>query len=244
MVRELNPPVERVVIFDEAQRAWDKHQASSFMQKKRGISDFSKSEPEFLLEVMDRHTDWAVVICLIGGGQEINTGEGGISEWLAALKTRFAHWQAWVSPNLQDEEYTKGEAGQLLKTLHNLSWQADLHLATSVRSFRSEKVSAFIKAALAADKSAAMELWGEIHEKYPIVLTRDITLARQWVREQARGTERFGLVASAGAQRLKAIGIDIKSDIDEIYWFLNDKRDIRSSALFRKRGHRVSHSMP
>lgn len=229
MLRSSISPVERVVIFDEAQRAWDKHQTSSFMQKKRGMTDFSSSEPEFLLSVMDRHTDWAVIICLIGGGQEINTGEAGISEWLAALKTRFAHWQAWVSPHLQDEEYTEGEAGRLLKTLGNLSWQPDLHLAHSVRSFRSEKVSAFVKAVLDADKSTAIKLWGAIQKNYPIVLTRDVALARQWLGEQARGTERYGLIASSGAQRLKAIGVDVKSDIDEIYWFLKDKRDVRSS---------------
>lgn len=136
MLRSANPPVERVVIFDEAQRAWDKAQASAFMQKKRGVSDFSISEPEFLLSVMDRHIDWAVIICLIGGGQEINRGEGGISEWLAALKARFSNWKAWVSPNLQDEEYMTGGAAQLLQSLKTISWQPALHLATSIRSFR------------------------------------------------------------------------------------------------------------
>lgn len=229
MLRSTNPPIERVVIFDEAQRAWNKVQASKFMQKKHGMTDFSTSEPEFLLSVMDRHTDWAVVICLIGGGQEINTGEAGISEWLAALKTQFRHWQAWVSPNLQDDEYTTGEAGQLLNTLDNLSWQPDLHLATSIRSFRSEKVSTFVKAILDVDTDAAIELWAAIHDKYPIVLTRNVSLAREWLRKKARGTERYGLIASSGAQRLKAIGVDIKSDIDEIYWFLNAKCDVRSA---------------
>ncbi len=229
MLRSSSPPVERVAIFDEAQRAWDKTQASSFMQKKRGMADFSISEPEFLLSVMDRHTDWAVIVCLIGGGQEINTGEAGISEWLAALKTRFSHWQAWASPNLHDEEYRAGEAGQLLQTLGNLSWQPELHLATSIRSFRSEKVSAFVKAILDADGPMAKALWEAIRDKYPIVLTRDVALARQWLREKARGTERYGLIASSGAQRLKAIGLDIKSELDEIYWFLNDKNDVRSS---------------
>ena len=229
MLRSETAPVERVVIFDEAQRAWNKEQASSFMQKKRGLSDFSISEPEFLLSVMDRHTDWAVIICLIGGGQEINTGEAGITEWLAALKTRFTDWQAWVSPNLQEEEYTEGEGGKLLTELPNLFNNADLHLATSVRSFRSEKVSAFVKALLDVNINTAKELFHEVKDKYPIVVTRDIATAKGWLRSKARGTERYGLVASSGAQRLKAIGVDVKSDIDEIYWFLNGKRDVRSS---------------
>lgn len=229
MLRSTSPPIEHVVIFDEAQRAWDKHQTSAFMQKKRGVPDFSSSEPEFLLSIMDRHIGWAVVICLIGDGQEINTGEAGINEWFAALKKHFPHWLVKVSPYLQDEEYRASEAGNILKTLENLSWQSDLHLATSLRSFRSEKVSALVKALLDADKRIATELWRAIHKKYPLVLTRDITLAQQWLRKQARGTERYGFIASSGAHRLKAIGVDVKSNINEIYWFLNGKQDVRSS---------------
>lgn len=82
-------PSEKVVVFDEAQRAWTRDQAASFMQRKRGQADFDMSELEFLISVMDRHPEWCTVVCLVGGGQEINTGEAGISEWINALETRF-----------------------------------------------------------------------------------------------------------------------------------------------------------
>lgn len=231
MLRSSAPPVEHVVIFDEAQRAWNLSKACAFMEEKRGMakSEFAMSEPEFLLSVMDRHSDWTVVICLIGGGQEINTGEAGIGEWLTALKTRFSHWQAWVSPNLEEKEYTRGESGELLNTLENLSKHPDLHLKASIRSFRSNRVADFVKCVLDVEEARAKELCKKIQKKYPIVITRDISRARQWLREKATGSERYGLIASSGACRLKAIGVDVKSKINEIYWFLNDKWDVRSS---------------
>lgn len=229
MLRTESAPVEHVVIFDEAQRAWDKKQASSFMQTKRGIPHFTQSEPEFLLSIMDRHLNWAVIICLVGGGQEINTGEAGISEWFAALQNKYPTWQVWVSPNLNDSEYTANNAQIHLAALPNTTWLPDLHLSTSVRSFRSDKVALFVKNLLDNKVSLAQENLTEITRTYPIVLTRDINAARKWIKTNARGSERYGLVASANAQRLKAIGIDVKSKIDEISWFLNDKEDVRSS---------------
>lgn len=229
MLRTESPPVEHVVIFDEAQRAWDKKQASTFMQTKRGLPHFTQSEPEFLLSIMDRHINWAVIICLVGGGQEINTGEAGISEWFAALQNKFPNWQVWVSPNLNDSEYTANNAKIHLAALPNTTWLPDLHLSTSVRSFRSDKVALFVKNLLDNKASLTQENLTEITRTYPIVLTRDINTARKWIRTSARGSERYGLVASANAQRLKAIGIDVKSKIDEISWFLNNKEDVRSS---------------
>ncbi len=229
MLRSNQAPIERVVIFDEAQRAWDKKQASSFMQRKRGVLSFSMSEPEFLLSAMDRHQGWAVIICLIGGGQEIHTGEAGIGEWYQALVGRFSNWKAWVSPNLHDSEYLTANAGRSLDQIQNKIWKPELHLAASIRSFRSEKVSALVKAILDIECCFAKDLLCEINEKYSIVLTRDIDTARDWLRKQARGTERYGLVASSSAQRLKPLGVDVKSGIDEVSWFLNDKNDVRSS---------------
>lgn len=229
MLRTKKAPIEKVIIFDEAQRAWDKKQTSSFMQRKRGQDSFAYSEPEFLLSVMDRHKDWAVIVCLIGGGQEINTGEAGIREWYHALANEFTEWEAWVSPNLKDSEYTANGADILLEKIPNKNWVSDLHLATSIRSFRSEKVSSFVKNILDNELEEARKNYAMIQDQYPIALTRSIDTARSWLRRHARGSERYGLMASSGAQRLKAVGIDVKSRLNHINWFLNDKGDVRSS---------------
>ena len=96
-LRDPKAPVERVVVFDEAQRAWTREQASKFMRDKRGQTDFDQSEPEFLIGVMDRHADWCVIICLVGGGQEINTGEAGLAEWIDALRRKYPDWRVCMS---------------------------------------------------------------------------------------------------------------------------------------------------
>src|SRR5690606_20420222 len=105
-LRDPNPPHDHVAIFDEAQRAWTREQTTKFMKEKKGKADFSYSEPEFLIHCLDRHQDWAVIICLVGGGQEINTGEAGISEWLASLQKSFPFWEARISSRLNDSEYS------------------------------------------------------------------------------------------------------------------------------------------
>ncbi len=104
-VNDSSAPADRVVVFDEAQRAWNEREVSKFMLRKRGIIDFGMSEPEFLLRTMDRHEDWCVVVCLIGGGQEINTGEAGISEWIQALETKLPNWKVYASPRIILPEY-------------------------------------------------------------------------------------------------------------------------------------------
>lgn len=228
-LRDQNPPVEKVVIFDEAQRAWDKHQTSSFMQKKRGYTEFSQSEPEFLISVMDRRDDWAVIICLIGGGQEINTGEAGLQEWFSALKNHYANWQVYLSDEISDIEYTQGNRFDEMLSGVNFQTVSNLHLKTSVRSFRSEHVSKFVKALLDCDKDDARELYSELRGKYPIVITRNINTAKQWLKDHARGSERFGMVASSKAYRLKPFGIYVDCEIDAKNWFLNSKEDVRSS---------------
>ena len=222
-------PSEKVVVFDEAQRAWTSDQASKFMQTKRGHHDFNMSEPEFLISVMDRHTDWCTVICLIGGGQEINTGEAGLSEWLAALQHRFADWDVHASSLLDDHQYTiDAKATELLDASH-IEKHPDLHLSVSMRSFRAERVSSFVSLLLDGDAAKARDVFNDLSDRYPITLTRDLSRAREWLRGKARGTERFGLVASAGGYRLRPEGVHVKSKIDPTSYFLNDRFDVRSS---------------
>ena len=222
-------PNEKVVIFDEAQRAWTENMLLSFMERKKGKSDFFMSEPSFLISVMDRHKDWAVIICLVGGGQEINTGEAGLIEWFDAIRKDYSHWDVYVSEKISDSEYTRGlSMKQLFLDLEYVVVDA-LHLAVSLRSFRSENVAAFIKAILDVEKEHAKKLYDTLRNDYPIVLTRDIDKAREWVRMQAKGTERYGIIASSGARRLRPSGIWVQSKINAVNWFLNDAADIRSS---------------
>jgi hypothetical protein len=221
-------PIEKVTVFDEAQRAWTRQQTAKFMAE-RGCYNWEMSEPEFLISVMDRHEDWAVIICLIGGGQEINTGEAGLPEWFDALRTRFAHWKVYVSKQISDAEYTYGATlNDLLKGLYGRTVDK-LHLAVSLRSFRSERVSAFVKALLDIDVETAQQLYLELHTNYPILMTRNLQTARDWVRAKARGSERYGLIASSGAKRLRSFGIWVQSSIKAEDWFLNGKEDVRSS---------------
>lgn len=223
------PPREHVALFDEAQRAWDLKQTSNFMKQKKGVINFEQSEPAFLISCLDRHPDWAVVVCLVGGGQEINTGEAGISEWIDAVLNKFQHWDIHISPKLHDSEYRAVENIEKLKSLDRIFWNNDLHLSVSMRSFRAEKVSHLIKALLDQEIATASSLVQEIGPKYPIVLTRDLTQAKAWLKARARGSERYGMLVSSQAYRLKPHGIDVRPQIDPVHWFLNGKEDVRSS---------------
>ena len=220
-------PYDHVAIFDEAQRAWNKEQTVKFMKQKKGIPDFAYSEPEFLISCLDRHKDWAVIICLVGGGQEINTGEAGISEWLDAMDKTFPDWQIYISPNLTDSEYAAVEAIEKLRD--RVSFDENLHLSVSMRSFRAEKLSSFVKNILDIEIEKAKEDFLQIAEKYPIVLTRDIVKAKEWLKEKARGSERYGIVVSSQALRLKPFAIDVKTPMNHVNWFLDGKDDVRSS---------------
>ena len=223
------PPIDKVVIFDEAQRAWTREMASSFMKRKRANNSFTMSEPEFLISVMDRHEDWSVIVCLIGGGQEINTGEAGLSEWIEALKNHFPDWNVFYSNQIVfDTNYLSDDNLQSW-LLTNAEAENDLHLSVSVRSFRSEKVSALMQKILSNEIEEARTLLNEIENDYPIVLTRNLNTAKKWLKENARGTERFGIVASSGGRRLRPHGIDVKNEISASNWFLNDSNDVRSS---------------
>lgn len=223
------PPIEKVVVFDEAQRAWTKEQTTSFMKQKKGLADFGMSEPDFLISVMDRHQDWAVIICLIGGGQEINRGEAGLPEWFGALEEDYPHWDVYVSDKLTDSEYTMGNALYPHIEENRTAIREELHLGVSVRSFRSEKQSDFVKALLDDEPERATSIFFELKANFPLVVTRDLEAAKNWLRSKARGNERFGMIASSGANRLRPEGINIKAKIDPKNWFLNGKDDVRSS---------------
>jgi hypothetical protein len=222
-------PFEKVVVFDEAQRAWTRDQTSKHMKKRHGHQNFEQSEPEFLISVMNRHPDWCTVVCLIGGGQEIHTGEAGLVEWLTAFQRRFPDWDVHASALLEDRHYTvSSEAVEMLAAPH-IHKHADLHLSVSMRSFRAEQLSAVVSSLLDGEARGARASLQQLINRYPIVLTRDLALARAWLRSRARGTERYGLVASSRALRLRPEGIHVKSKIDPASWFLNGRFDIRSS---------------
>jgi hypothetical protein len=224
-----NAPNEKVVVFDEAQRAWTREQAAKFMKAKRGRADFDKSEPEFLISVMSRHQDWYGVICLIGGGQEINTGEAGMAEWITALSSLEQDWDVYVSERIIEPEFSGDADAEAFLKLRHVTHQNDLHLSVSMRSFRAEKLSHFVRCLLDNDSTEARNNLAQIYERYPIRITRNLDNARQWIRSCARGSERYGIVASSGALRLKPEGLFVRSKIDPKLWFLNDRSDVRSS---------------
>ena len=228
-LRDPKPPVDHVALFDEAQRAWNLEQTASFMQRKKGLPDFNQSEPEFLLSCMDRHPDWGVVVCLVGGGQEINTGEAGIGEWVRALNRAFPHWQVHISNRLQDEEFGAGAVLGELAGRPGVHFDPGLHLSVSMRSFRAENVSLWVKQLLDMDEAGARGTLARLIGNYPVFLTRDLGKAKRWLRKRARGTERFGMVVSSQAIRLKPLAIDVRFKPDPVHWFLADKQDIRSS---------------
>ena len=229
-------PIDKIAIFDEAQRAWKKEQLSKFMRTKKGQPHFNMSEPECLIEYMNRHQDWATIVCLVGGGQEIHDGEAGISEWFNALNTYFPDWKVFCSDRMTDREYVGDSSVDELLSNVELHKRSELHLSVSMRSFRSELVSAFAKAVIDVDVEEARRLYAQITEpnadgsmKYPILLTRDLAKAKHWVKDVSLGTERYGIVASSGAKRLRADGVIVPKDIEVEKWFLNGKDDVNSS---------------
>lgn len=224
------PPVEKVAIFDEAQRAWDEQNLTDFMKKKKHIEDFNMSEPEFLISILNRHNDWATIICLIGGGQEINKGESaGIYGWFDSLRNNYPNWDIYVSDKITDNEYSKGHNFAEMTKNMNVNIIEDLHLAVSLRSFRSENVSNFVKALLDVDIDTAKRLYEQFNNDYPVFVTRNLHKAKLWVRSQAKGSQRYGLTASSGAKRLRKYGIWVQNKIEATNWFLNGKNDVRSS---------------
>lgn len=228
--------VDHVAIFDEAQRSWTHKRLADYLKRggtygnKLKVPNFPMSEAAFLIWSLDQIEDWATIICLVGGGQEINTGEAGISEWIKALNEQFPHWDVYISPKLTEPEYAEGKVNELLKDNPNVTYAENLHLGVSLRSYRAEKLSAFVHALLSFDKNAAA-LYSEIKDKYPIVLTRDMAKAKKWLHDKVRGTERTGVLVTKESARFKPLAIHILPPGDEnaVHWFLEDKADTRSS---------------
>lgn len=228
--------VEHVAIFDEAQRSWTHKRLADYLKRggtygnKLKVPNFPMSEAAFLIWSLDQREDWATIICLVGGGQEINTGEAGIAEWIKALNEHFPHWHIYISPRLTEAEYAEGKVDELLDGNLKVTYNQDLHLGVSLRSFRAEKLSAFVHSLLSIDKNAS-ELYLEIKDRYPIVLTRDMTKARRWLHKKVRGTERTGILVTKEAARFKPLAVHILPSGDEnaVHWFLEDKADTRSS---------------
>lgn len=221
--------VENIAIFDEAQRSWDKEHIAAWLNRKKGFANFPMSEGEFLIWSLDQRKDWAVIVCLVGGGQEINTGEAGIGEWIRALNESFPDWKVYISSQLTAKEYAEGQVSELLAYNPNVTYSDDLHLAVSMRSFRAESLSNMVHFLLDGNPGKVREIYDKIADRYPIVLTRDIMKAKAWLRNHARGNERYGLLVSSKAYRLKPLAIDVRCKPDTVHWFLDDINDVRSS---------------
>lgn len=227
--------IEHVAIFDEAQRSWNLDKLADWLARggsygnKRKVPNFPLSEAEFLIWSLNLRKDWAVIVCLVGGGQEIHNGEAGIGEWIKACNNMFPDWKVYISSHLTDKEYAEGDICGLVADNCNVTNAPDLHLSVSMRSFRAEKLSLFVHHLLDLNKTEAKEVYEEIKKKYPIVLTRDIEKAKSWLKKQARGTERYGIIVSSKAERLRPLAIDVKRECDVVHWFLDDKKDLRSS---------------
>lgn len=222
--------VEHVAIFDEAQRAWTRTQLASWLKRKQNIPDFPMSEPEFLIWSLNLREDWAVIVCLVGGGQEINTGEAGIGEWLRAINTDpFKNWNVFLSNRLPEQEYAANEIYKSTGDESRFKLCENLHLAVSMRSFRTEQLSAFVGYLLNGDVANAHQTFESFRSQYPIVITRSLEKAKGWLRAHTRGTERCGLVVSSQAYRLRPLAIDVRCKPDTVHWFLDDITDIRSS---------------
>ncbi|MCR5034347.1 MAG: DUF2075 domain-containing protein [Clostridia bacterium] len=228
--------VEHVAIFDEAQRSWTHKRLADYLKRggtygnKLKVPNFPVSEAAFLIWSLDQREDWATIVCLVGGGQEIHTGEAGIYEWIKALNEIYTHWKVYISPKLTAPEYAEGKVNELLKDNTNVIYSDNLHLGVSLRSFRAEKLSSFVHALLEIDESA-LDVFAEIKDRYPVVLTRNMEKAKAWLHEKVRGTERTGVLITKESARYKPLGIHVlpSGDQDAVHWFLEDKIDTRSS---------------
>ena len=195
------------------------------------VPNFPMSEAAFLIWSLDQREDWATIVCLIGGGQEINTGEAGISEWITALNDRFPHWKVYISDKLTEPEYAEGKVNELLRDNRNVLFSDKLHLGVSLRSFRAERLSAFVHSLLSINSDAAQLYQDVVGHGYPIVLTRNMDKARAWLRQQAKGTQQIGILISKTSARFKPLAVHVLPQDEEnaVHWFLESKVDVRSS---------------
>ena len=222
---------EKITIFDEAQRCWNEKKLTQWMKKKTGIT-IKKSEPESLIEIMNRHDDWCVIICLVGGGQEIHDGEAGLKEWFSSTINKFQDWKIYLPSQIKSmSEYNLNEIlDNYPEEDTKIQINDNLHLGVSARSFRSELVSEFINNIINLDINKAINNLNLINNKYPIFLTRDLEKAKSWIRSKKRGSERYGILASSDAKRLKPFGINVDDNVQIDSWFLeNEENDLRSS---------------
>lgn len=219
---------ENILIFDEAQRVWNKEKMTS---KHKENPLMAVSEPHLLFSIMDRHQDWAVMICLVGLGQDIYDGEVGINEWFRCGIEDFKEWELYYSPEIFGQVEDKNINREMIEGCDRCHPIPELHLKTSIRSFRADKQSQFVDALLDNKPDEAKEVYNIISEKYPIYITRDYETAKNWVRNQVRGSQRSGVLACSSAQRLKPEGIYVPTDIDVKNWFLAPSDDLRSSNM-------------
>ncbi len=235
-IRRKNAPDERIVVFDEAQRCWNAKQFSnkSKQNRNREKNPFDieeKSEAELIFEFMNRHQGWAVVIALIGGGQEINTGEGGISEWGKAIQKKYQNWEVHISTELLTGDSTTNNQAIFEGDFSNLFIQESkyLHLSVSQRSFKAANLNDWVQAVIGNNIVSAVSFANSIQEIYPLLITRNLDKAKNWLRSKKVGSKRIGMLASSGGLRLKPYGIHVRDTIEEAQWFLNDEDDVRSS---------------
>ncbi len=222
---EQSAPFEHIAIFDEAQRAWTRKRLAEWLKQRIGVSNFDRSEPEVLIGTLARKPDWSMIVCLVGEGQEINRGEAGIGEWFRAVADRFPDWSVYASPGFAD----LGQAAEAWRGIPSRTEEPRLHLSVSRRSLRAENLSHFVQSLLDCDRLGAREHLERFHELYPVRLTRDLEQGKQWVRDHARGSERFGLLATSKAVRLKPYAVDVRIEVDPVHWFLDGREDLRSS---------------
>lgn len=220
-------PSEHVVLFDEAQRAWDEERVRSWTRGSSG-----RSEPRMLLDVMTRVPDWCVVIAMVGGGQEINRGEAGLPEWGRTLIQDHSDWLIAASPAvLPGAPLRPGGALFEATDIRSVTADARLHLDMNVRSPRAERLNLWVDSVLDLRVDEAAQLLPDPRE-FPMVLTRDLDAARDWLRDRAAPDERYGLLASATDRRLMAWGLDpraLKREENWADWFLRPNGDVRSS---------------
>jgi len=227
---EKSAPAERILIFDEAQRVWNKEKMKDWTSKKMNI-ELDVSEPYFLVDVMNRHEGWAVVVCLVGLGQDIYNGEAGINEWFKTVINDFPNWKIFYSKKIFSQTEDKKIDKEMISNYKNAIDNACLHLNTSLRFFRTDKQSSFVDSLLNNDNIRAKEIYNSMKEKYKIYISRDIKEAKKWCKSQVRGSQRCGVIACSSAQRLKPEGIYVPKDIDVKKWFLAPTEDLRSSNM-------------
>ena len=229
-------PEERIVIFDEAQRMWNKEKFDSEIQQKLHVEPMGKSETDVLIEHMDKHDGWAVIICLIGGGQEIHEGEDGVSEWVKSIKNKFPHWGIHLPTEFISSKYLGNAAVEESLDGVDKNFKDELHLKTATRSFRAKYFSKFVNHLLDKETSEARRLMEEFNkskdtEKFHLLITRDLQTAKNWVKKKSRVNQRYGLFMNTKGLRLQAEGLVNRGQqgFDAIAWWLDPKEYVDSS---------------